>query len=321
MAGVGVRDGARRPRWRRRRPPAPAAPAASSASRLPARRPPTVARTSARAWRAVAWMDSSSALARAGSMSTSRAASSAFTERAVSEWPSTSCTSRATRSRSATMACWLLRLVGDLLALAEDPEHDAADHDRPEHQEEVGREAVDAPSSESSGVIAQKPTAHFQAGAGSRERGEHGEVGRVGDHADADHRHGAPAASTDHARRGTASPAPTGVADDVGHGEAEDAGRLSDLRGRRDVGLGDRDDRVDEEDQPDGREGPTPLLPGVGGELHGRHVRSRLRRTPQSASREKITVHASTLATGSHRGSCPPIGSQPSVSGKRASAA
>ena len=40
--------------------------AASSASRLPARRPPTVARTSASAWRAVAWIDSSSALARGG---------------------------------------------------------------------------------------------------------------------------------------------------------------------------------------------------------------------------------------------------------------
>jgi len=36
-----------------------------------------------------------------------------------------------------------LRLERDLLALTEDPEHHPAEHDRPEHQEEVGREPLD----------------------------------------------------------------------------------------------------------------------------------------------------------------------------------
>ena len=44
---------------------------------------------------------------------------------------------------------------------------------------------------------------------------------------------------------------------------------------------------------------------GLSGSGVGGHVRARLRRTPHSATSAKITVHASTLATGSHSGSRP----------------
>ena len=208
--------------------------------------------------------------------------------------------------------------VRQVLTLAEEPQHHAADHDRPEHEEEEGRKAVDVQQRQQRKGC---PDAHGPLPGRARqlERGEDCEVGREGDDPDADHRHGGQG-QDEHRAQGPPRAEAGGVAEHVGHREPGDAEQRADLRRDPHVGLDDRDDGEGEEDQPDRGEGPPPLLPGVVGQRRRGHVRARLRRTPHSATSAKITVHASTLATGSHSASRPPTGSHPSVSGKRASA-
>ena len=78
------------------------------------------------------------------------------------------------------------RGVRDVLPLTEEPEHHAADHDRPEHQEEVGREVVQAQQRQHRDGRPERdgplPPRRRQL-----ERREDREVGREGDDADADH--------------------------------------------------------------------------------------------------------------------------------------
>ena len=95
----------------------------------------------------------------------SRAASSALIDRAVNEWPSTSCTSRATRSRSATSAS-SARASSDCSSSSAKTRI-AAQNPMIGHTIRKKKAGKSPPTSESTGSSALTTVVHFHHGAGT----------------------------------------------------------------------------------------------------------------------------------------------------------